>query len=72
MEGEINRSPQRSSLRSLAQCSMAQIMGSKPQMCSLTGSVLTSQPREVKFKLKNSTFAAFSPTFKSLRLLEEH
>ena len=51
---------------------MAQIMGSKPQMCSLTGSVLTSQPREVKFKLKNSTFAAFSPTFKSLRLLEEH
>jgi hypothetical protein len=40
-------------------------------MVSLIGSVLISQPLEIEFKLKNSTFATFRPTLKSLRLLEE-
>jgi hypothetical protein len=40
-------------------------------MVGLIGSVLISQPRELQFKLKNSTFATFRPAFKSLCLLEE-
>jgi hypothetical protein len=71
MEGEMNRSSQCSSLRSVAQSRMAQILGSKPQMSSLIGLALISQPRELQFKLKNSTFATFCPTLKSLRFLEE-
>jgi hypothetical protein len=71
MEGEMNRSSQSSSLRSVAQSRMAQILGSKPQMSSLIGSVLISQPLEVEFKPKNSTFATFRPALKSLCLLEE-
>jgi hypothetical protein len=40
-------------------------------MVSLIGSALISQPRKVQVKLKNSTFATFSPPLKSLRSLEE-
>jgi hypothetical protein len=77
MKGKLNcpsfvsRSSQRSSLQAVAECSLAKIMGSKPETGSLIRSVLITQPPDLKLKPRNGVLTTFSPTLKGLRLLEE-
>jgi hypothetical protein len=66
----VRRPSQRSSLHAVAECSLAKIIGSKPEMGSLIGSVLSIQSFDFKLKPRNSTLPTFGPTLKGLRFLE--
>jgi hypothetical protein len=67
----VDRSSQRGGLLAVAECSLAQVTGGKPETGSLIRSVLITQPLDLTLKPRNRTLATFGPTLKGLRLLEE-